>query len=159
MNKSFESKVATVILAFGYAFACFNCSATVYAAMGSAPTQKDQDSRQKKQTVHQMAPSKQLNSQDARSFSSEMAEAISKSNQKLQQTPSSSTIDRDFAELITTHNQGAIDMAELELKYGKDPEMRQMAQRIIDGQKADNKVIKDWAEKHRRPHPHIDAKK
>ena len=33
------------------------------------------------------------------------------------------------------HHQGAIDMAEVELKHGKDPKVRKLAQDIIKAQK------------------------
>lgn len=87
-------------------------------------------------------------SDEAVKFSAEMADLNIKASQKLQQIPAIGNVDRDFANFILAQNQGAIEMAELELKYGKDPEMLQMARRIIDGQKADNKVIKDWSQKH-----------
>ena len=35
--------------------------------------------------------------------------------------------DKDFAAMMKMHHQGAIDMAQTELKNGKDPKMRSMA--------------------------------
>lgn len=43
--------------------------------------------------------------------------------------------DMDFAMMMRVHHQGAIDMAEAELRDGKDPEMRKMAKAIIAAQK------------------------
>jgi uncharacterized protein (DUF305 family) len=43
--------------------------------------------------------------------------------------------DRDFLIMMIPHHQGAIDMAEVELKYGKNPETRAMAEKIIADQK------------------------
>lgn len=40
-------------------------------------------------------------------------------------------IDRDFAVMMIPHHQGAIDMAVAELKYGKDPQLKRIAQEII----------------------------
>jgi|SRR5580658_8870971 uncharacterized protein (DUF305 family) len=34
--------------------------------------------------------------------------------------------DRDFVTLMIPHHQGAVDMAKVELQYGKDPAMRKM---------------------------------
>lgn len=45
--------------------------------------------------------------------------------------------DNDFAMMMRTHHQGAIDMSNLEFKSGNDPEMKQMAQMIIAAQTAE----------------------
>jgi uncharacterized protein (DUF305 family) len=39
--------------------------------------------------------------------------------------------DRDFARMMVPHHQGAIDMAILELRFGKDERLRRLAQGII----------------------------
>ena len=40
-------------------------------------------------------------------------------------------IDRDFVVQMTAHHQGAIDMAVTMLKYGKNEQLKRMAQEII----------------------------
>lgn len=45
--------------------------------------------------------------------------------------------DNDFALMMRMHHQGAIDMANLELKSGSDATMKQMAQSIITSQQAE----------------------
>jgi uncharacterized protein (DUF305 family) len=44
---------------------------------------------------------------------------------------SSGDADRDFARMMVPHHQGAIDMALLELRFGKDERLRHLAQGII----------------------------
>jgi uncharacterized protein (DUF305 family) len=39
--------------------------------------------------------------------------------------------DRDFARMMIPHHQGAIDMAIVELRFGKDERLRRLAQAII----------------------------
>ena len=39
--------------------------------------------------------------------------------------------DRDFARMMIPHHQGAIDMAKIELRYGKDERLRRLAEGII----------------------------
>ena len=43
----------------------------------------------------------------------------------------SGDIDRDFVLMMTPHHQGAIDMAVIELRYGKNETLRRIAQEII----------------------------
>jgi Domain of unknown function (DUF305) len=43
----------------------------------------------------------------------------------------SGDIDRDFAAMMIPHHQGAIDMAEAELRHGKNEQLRRIAQEII----------------------------
>ena len=40
-------------------------------------------------------------------------------------------IDRDFVAMMSPHHQGAIDMAVIELRYGKNEQLRRIAQEII----------------------------
>src|SRR6266702_8926704 len=40
-------------------------------------------------------------------------------------------VDRDFVAMMVPHHQGAIDMARAELKYGRNEQLRRMAQEII----------------------------
>ena len=43
----------------------------------------------------------------------------------------SGDIDRDFVAMMSPHHQGAIDMAISELRYGKNEQLRRIAQEII----------------------------
>lgn len=49
--------------------------------------------------------------------------------------PSTGDVDRDFVSMMTPHHMGAIEMAELELRYGRNERLRRMAQEIIVTQK------------------------
>jgi hypothetical protein len=40
-------------------------------------------------------------------------------------------IDRDFVAMMVPHHQGAIDMAQAELRYGRNAQLRHIAQEII----------------------------
>jgi hypothetical protein len=43
----------------------------------------------------------------------------------------SGDVDRDFVAMMVPHHQGAIDMAQAELRYGHNERLRRMAQEII----------------------------
>lgn len=53
--------------------------------------------------------------------------------------------DVDFAHGMIAHHKGAIGMAEVELKYGKDAEMRALAKDIIAAQKKEIRQMEAWA--------------
>lgn len=62
--------------------------------------------------------------------------------------PMSGDPDRDFAQMMIPHHQGAIDMARIELESGKDPQLRQMAQKIIEDQEREIAALKGWLAQH-----------
>ncbi len=45
--------------------------------------------------------------------------------------PPTGDVDRDFVTMMRPHHQGAIDMAVAELKFGKNEQLRRIAQEII----------------------------
>ena len=57
--------------------------------------------------------------------------------------------DRDFAAMMIPHHQGAIDMARVQLQHGKDPELRRMAQKIIDDQEREIAEFRAWQQRNR----------
>jgi uncharacterized protein (DUF305 family) len=46
--------------------------------------------------------------------------------------------------LMLPHHQAAIDMAKTELLYGKDPQMRRLAQEIITDQQLEIELMHLW---------------
>ena len=59
--------------------------------------------------------------------------------------------DRDFVASMIPHHQGAIDMATVELEFGKDDETRQLAERIIATQQKEIAEMNTWLARHSPP--------
>ena len=63
-------------------------------------------------------------------FLTDNVSAMSKMMVDMGITPSGD-VDRDFVGMMVPHHQGAIDMAQAELRYGHNEQLRRMAQEII----------------------------
>jgi uncharacterized protein (DUF305 family) len=64
--------------------------------------------------------------------------------------PLTGDADRDFAQSMIPHHQGAINMARIELEHGKDPELRKLAESVVSAQESEIAQLKEWLTRHPR---------
>jgi Domain of unknown function (DUF305) len=69
-------------------------------------------------------------SSDETPFLSENESAMNKMMADMTIKPTGD-IDRDFVAMMVPHHQGAIDMAQAQLRYGRNEQLRRLAQEII----------------------------
>ena len=55
--------------------------------------------------------------------------------------------DIDFVRGMIPHHQGAVDMAKTVLAFGKDPQIRKLAEEIIKAQESEIALMQDWMKK------------
>ena len=75
---------------------------------------------------------------------SELIASMEKMHMAMGAVGRSGNTDVDFVKLMLPHHQAAIDMAKTQLLYGKDPEMRRLAQEIITDQQLEIELMQRW---------------
>jgi hypothetical protein len=75
---------------------------------------------------------------------SELIASMDKMHMAMGAIKRSGNADVDFVRLMLPHHQAAIDMAKTQLLYGKDPQMRRLAQEIITDQQLEIELMQRW---------------
>ena len=78
----------------------------------------------------------------------EMMAGMTKMNHDMDAAPMTGDPDHDFVAMMIPHHQGAIDMAQTELRYGKDAVIRHLAREVIAAQKKEIELMQRWQTTH-----------
>ena len=79
---------------------------------------------------------------------SELVGSMGKMHAAMASVEPSGDGDVDFVNLMLPHHQAAIDMAKTQLMYGKDPQMRRLAQEIVTDQQSEIELMRLWLKQH-----------
>src|ERR1700690_1466215 len=79
---------------------------------------------------------------------SDIQQSMGKMHVAMASVKPSHDADVDFIQLMLPHHQAAIDMAKTQLLYGKDPQMRRLAQEIITDQQSEVELMQLWLKQH-----------
>jgi uncharacterized protein (DUF305 family) len=94
------------------------------------------------------APTAKFTASTEKTFDQLMADAMNVMHKGMHSAPYTGDPDRDFVTMMIPHHQGAIDMAKALLLYGKDPQMRRLAQEIITDQQSEIELMRLWLKQH-----------
>jgi uncharacterized protein (DUF305 family) len=78
---------------------------------------------------------------------SELLASMDKMHMAMGAIQRSGNSDVDFVRLMLPHHQAALEMAKTQLLYGKDPQMRRLAQEIITDQQLEIELMQRWLKK------------
>ena len=81
---------------------------------------------------------------------SELIASMDKMHTAMGAIERSGNSDVDFVRLMLPHHQAALEMAKTQLLYGKDAQMRRLAQEIITDQQLEVELMQHWL-KEREP--------
>ena len=88
------------------------------------------------------APAQMVMDSSGTKFMQDMNTSMKRMDHDMSAAPMTGYVDHDFAAMMIPHHQGAIDMAEAELRYGKDERLRRLAQGIIVEQNQEIAVMR-----------------
>jgi uncharacterized protein (DUF305 family) len=77
-----------------------------------------------------------------------LMESMTRMHAAMSSTRPSANADTDFVALMLPHHQAAIDMAKIELTFGKDEQLRRLAQEIVTDQESEIQLMTLWRQQH-----------
>ena len=99
------------------------------------------------QPMHHMASAADTQTQSQPPHIMAYMDIMNKMHQAMSAGVQAKNADVGFAKGMIPHHEGAIAMAKVELQYGKDAEMKALAQKIVDAQQSEISVMQNWLEK------------
>ena len=79
---------------------------------------------------------------------SELQSSMEKMHTAMSSIEPSGNNEVDFVKLMIPHHQAAIEMARTQITFGKDPQLRRLAQEIITDQQSEIELMTLWLNQH-----------
>ncbi len=74
----------------------------------------------------------------------QMQSAMERMHMRMNSMHMTGNQDRDFMMMMIPHHQSAVDMAKVELQYGKKPALKALARNIISSQEKEIRQMRNW---------------
>jgi uncharacterized protein (DUF305 family) len=74
----------------------------------------------------------------------ELMQAMNKMTDRMKQVQMNGNADREFVGLMLPHHQSAIEMAENEMTHGKNVQIKQFAQKVVNDQSKEIAEFETW---------------
>lgn len=131
---------------------------TLALALSFSACQNNTSNSETDNSSMDMSDSSHMNMENTANNPSMMG-AMDKMMKDMHQMQMTGNVDVDFAMMMVSHHQGAVDMAQVEIESGKDDALKQMAQKIIDEQKSEINELQTFLDSHKNPEKNYDPSK
>ena len=142
-----------VALALGITACTKNDTTQTARAASSSHATSANASMTQAQSMHHMASAADTQSQSQPPHIMAYMDIMNKMHQAMSAGVQAKNADVGFAKGMIPHHEGAIAMAKVQLQYGKDAEMKALAQKIVDTQQSEIKYMQAWLAKNESSQP------
>ena len=142
-----------VALALGMTACTKNDTTQTATTASSSHATSTHASMTQTQSMHHMASAADTQSQSQPPHIMAYMDIMNKMHQAMSAGVQAKNADVGFAKGMIPHHEGAIAMAKVELQYGKDAEMKALAQKIVDTQQSEIKYMQAWLAKNEDSQP------
>ncbi len=132
-----------IAIALATALSACNQPATDTATEQAPQAQTDQANTDAQNTTHN-AHAHHDTTKPMAAHTNEYMSSMSTMHDAMMTAATKANPDVAFVDGMIPHHQGAIEMAKIQLKYGKDATMRKLAQDIIDAQQTEIEFMQNW---------------
>lgn len=142
-----------VVLALGMTACTKNDTTQTATTASSTDSMSTHASMTQAQSMHHMASTADTQSQSQPPHIMAYMDIMNKMHQAMSAGVQANNADVGFAKGMIPHHEGAIAMAKVQLQYGKDAEMKALAQKIVDTQQSEIKYMQAWLAKNEDSQP------
>lgn len=125
-------------------------------ALSLASCQNKTNTTEASDTTMDMSTDTSHMAMDSIGAGSGLTAAMDKMMKDMHQMQMMGNVDHDFAMMMISHHQGAVDMAQVELESGVENNIKQMAQKITVAQKAEIADLQSFLDTHKNPAKNYD---